>query len=533
MLDPHAARSRLMLWTVLAAAVALRAGLAMHPSCISRDGVRFVELAHKFTNDPAKWMPLESKQPGYPILLAATHRVFSTISTHSAESWTLLWERAGRWLAVITGAAVVLLVYLLAERLFNPTTAAIAGLFAAMWPQGVHLSADVLSDMPHLALYLLALWLAYRTVERMKFTTAAAAGIVAGLAYLVRQEAVGLLPAVAFAVWRCGTAIPTRRRAAVVAICFAGFALAAAPHSLAVGKFIPNKNPLDFLQDADAFAPPVGVMLASQIAPWQAPSRMAEEWARGGRYVFAALFLVCMFVRTMPVAERRGRDLFAVAALAQLALVQLRVSAYGEISSRYLVIPVVLSIPWAAAAFAALVTRISLRIYDPSPPRRAAVWLSGFIIALTPLILYATRPVNAGKEHLRIAGLWLADRADDDDTIVAHNRLEQLMFYAGRAFPRDASWRRTRPTDDPARVYRVLDRVRRNLDGDRAAWYIDATRSRGGETPDPPLPGFIDAMPERPLQLQLRESAKDGDAFIWSMESRTAQSVPPSDRPRD
>ena len=516
MLDPHSARSRLMLWTVLAAAVALRAGLAMHPSCISRDGVRFVELAYKFTHDPAKWLPLESKQPGYPFLLDAAHRIFSTLSPNSAEPWTLLWERAGRWLAVTTGTAVVLLVYLLAERLFNPTTAAVAGLFAAMWPQGTHLSADVLSDMPHLAFYLFALWLAYRTVERMKFGTAAAAGVVAGLAYLIRQEAIGLLPAVAFAVWRCGTAFPTRRRAAIVAICLAGFALAAAPHSIAVGKLIPNKNPFDFLQDAESFAPATGAVFAAHIAPWQAPSRMAEEWARGGRYVFAALFLVCLFVRTMPVAERRGRDLIAAAALAQLALVQLRVSAYGEISSRYLVIPVALSIPWAAAAFTALVTRVSLRIYDPSPPRRAAVWLSGFIIALTPLILYATRPVNAGKEHFRNAGLWLAERAAEDDIIVAHSRLEQLMFYAGRAFPRDESWRRTRPADDAARVRRVLDRALRNVDRSRAVWYVDATRSRGVDTPDPPLPEFFDAMTVPPLSLQHRESAKDGEAFIWA-----------------
>ncbi len=521
----HASRRH---WPVLAAllflAASMRIAHVQQPFCMSRDGVRFVEFAQKFTSDPVRWMRIETKQPGYPLLLAGIHRA----TGGSNASSPLRWEQTGRWLSAISGMLVVVLLYLLALRLFNATVAAVSGIFAALWPDGVQLSAAVLSDMPHLVLYLAAILLGWRGIVRLHIGWSIAAGIIAGAAYLVRQEAIGLVPAFAFAAWRCDATAPPKRRALLAVAFAAAFVVAAAPHSIAVGRAMPNKNPVDFLEqpeqanltpedDAPAAphvssAPgsvfPVPFSVAAAIPAWQAPGRMAEEWAKSGRYVFATLFLVCLFVRSMPRGERRGRDLLAAAAVAQLVLVQARVSAYGEISGRYLVIPAALSIPWAAAAFVSLAARVAGGIHQPTPGRQAAVWLSAFILALTPLIYYATLPISAGKEHYRRAGLWLAEHAAASDIIVTHPRLEQVMYYAGRTWPRDELWVRTRPEDPWKKAARIVEKK-------RAAWYVDARGSRRDDTMEQAFLREIERAQRPAMRLEHREAADDGEVFIW------------------
>lgn len=466
-------------WPIMLGIVLLSMGvrgfLIADEPCLSRDGVHFVTFAKQLADDPIPSMKTTTKQPGYACLLLGAHRLLGPIlGGDGPESW----QRCGQLIAMLSGVVVCIAIYLLAQRLFGQSAAIVAGVFAGFWPQGAHLSADVLSDMPHLALYLIALLSAYGAMRNPRLWKPALCGGVMGLAYMIRQEALGLLGATVVCFLWPGARAPWQAKLTNVAILLVCFAAVVAPYSVATGKLMPNKGPGDLIEQLSSATPAPAepaAILAHIVPPWLLPGRMAEEWCRSGRYVFSTLFLVGLFVRRrdggrlMPMAEPCGRRLVVLAALAQLALVLLRVGVFGELSSRYMVIPAALVIPWAAAAFVAILRKLASGIMDPTPSRRAAVWVSGYIMALVPLIYYVSIPVNDGAQRFRTAGLWLREHAGAEDTVLAHERLKRVMFYAGRAYPRT----RWLICSDSASVADIREIIAR----DRPAWFVDAEGS--------------------------------------------------------
>lgn len=461
---------------VILLSVGVRGFLIADQPCLSRDGVHFVTFAKQLSDDPIQWMTATTKQPGYSYLLLGTHRLLGPIlGGDTPESW----QRCGQLLAMLGGVVVCVAIYLLTHRLFGQSAAVVAGVFAGFWPQGGHLSADVLSDMPHLALYLVALILACGAMRNPRLWKPVLCGGLMGLAYLFRQESLGLVGATVVCLLWPGVRRPWRGKLTSVVILLACFAVVVAPYSIATGKLMPNKGPGDLIEQLSFLAPVESVAtLAHVVPPWLLPGRMAEEWCRSGRYVFSTLFLVGLFLkrrdgrRLMPTAEPCGRRLIVLAVLAQLVLVLLRAGVFGELSSRYMVIPAALAIPWAAAAFVAIVRKLASRIMDPTPSRKAAVWVSGYIVALVPLIYYVSLPVNDGTQRYRAAGLWIREHATDEDTILAHGRLEQIMFYAGRTYPH-TTWLAYRESASAAEIREIIAR-------DNPAWFVDAKGSHKG-----------------------------------------------------
>ncbi|MCA9255958.1 MAG: glycosyltransferase family 39 protein, partial [Phycisphaerales bacterium] len=459
------------LLAIVALAAILRAGVAAPKACVSRDGVWFVEMAKKLADDPVRHMRIETKQPGLSWVMLATHSAFG--GTDTPESW----QTTGTLIAGVGGVAVCALVYLLALRLFDPTTAIVAGIFAAFWPHGMQLSADVLSDMPHLALYLAALGILALGERPVAIWRWPLAGAIAGLAYWFRLEALGFLPAIA--VWALVTAPRTQRlkavgRATLAGIGFAVIAgpfvvLARAPAAWVERSAVRDsasessqsdsghhaRDPSIRTAGARPFAAPIGGpkarstndraitgparsaiaghYFANAVGPLKLPQRMAEEWARSGRYVFAALFLAGLLIRSTPSAARPLATLCGLIAIFQLLLVAARVLKYGELSSRYMLTAIALTIPWAAAAFVHLIRLAVVRSRNPSHGRAMTIWAMGWLLALAPMAGYGFRPVNAGRLTLREAGCWLRETAAPDDVILADDlNLSQAQYYADR-----------------------------------------------------------------------------------------------------
>jgi hypothetical protein len=302
------------------------------------------------------------------------------------------------------------------------------------------------------------------------------------LAYLLRQEALGILGAVAICMLWPGGKLPPHRRAVGVVILAVCFVAVVAPYAIAVGKVMPNKS-LDDLMHWSHIPPIFGqqsAMLARVVPWWLAPADMAEAWAKSGRYTISTLVLVALFLKSAPRAETTGRRLVMVAVVLQIILVQLRVARYDEISSRYMVIPLALSIPWAAVG---LVTLLNLIIRLLPPTARAAkalVLIVGLAAPLAPQVYYHTIPINDDRRAFRDAGLWLRDHAQPTDRILGHDRLKQVMFYAGRTYP-DETWIRLpeisrTDTDNPGTG--ILRQVRDYIRQHRPAWFVEAQATR-------------------------------------------------------
>ncbi len=494
---------------VLLLAGVIRGGLIAREDCISRDGVHFVTFSKQLQEDPVRWMKITTKQPGYSLMLEWTHRM---IGPALGGDTPVGWQRCGQVIALLGGVAVCGCVFVLTRRLFDERFAALAGVLCAFWPQGAVLSADVLSDMPHLGMYLLAVLFADRMLGGGRLGGAIGAGLLAAGAYWLRQEAIGLVAAIGLCLFLERSIQPKRR--VLLATAFAAcFIAGVAPYSMMVGRVMPNKNPGDMLEQLTHTIPSTesateagrvhgsivnetgrrpghsvsadllahvsrmdegAPAFAAAVPIWKLPGRMAEEWARSGRYVLAVLVLAALFVNTVPRAERRGARLIAAAIGAHLLLVVARTGVYGEISSRYMIIPAALTIPWAAAAMWTLTTGVASRIYNPTGPRKAAVWFSALMIALVPMLYYIVRPEPRNKNALRTAGDWLRERRAPGDIVLGHARMEQLLYYADLCWPDDGRWRRTKETATAANIESISRRT-------GARWYVDAIDVRDEE----------------------------------------------------
>ncbi len=461
------------LWPgVVLTALVVRGALVTQPACIDRNGVQLVTFAQQMAADPVEAMRVTSRQPGFAALLLGARRALGGWLGDGPEGW----QRCGELLALVGGVAACAAVYLLAGRLFDESTARLAALLAIFWPQGAHLSAQVLSDMPHLALYLAALLLVLRAIQRGHPGRLAASGLLIGAAYLIRQEALGLLPVAAVGWWRAPGVV---RRGRGVLLLVAGFVIAVAPHSLLTGQWMPNKNPLDALERVSRHASgAAGGLLAYGVSFPSAPVRMLEDWARSGRYAISILFLVGALAPAAARAEPSGRRLIAMAAAAHVALMLARAAVYGESSARYVAIPAALCIPWAASGWS-LILR-GLRRIGEGPrtgglrPRLGhfTAQLIALAVPMTPLVLYAAEPVY-GKEAYRVAGRWLGRHAAPDERVLSHEHLEQVLYYAGRTGPGGA-WDRCSRGDSVERIASIIERL-------RPAWYVDAERSHDEE----------------------------------------------------
>jgi 4-amino-4-deoxy-L-arabinose transferase-like glycosyltransferase len=145
------------------------------------DGPRFIHLARVIAEgdwDRALEHPFH---PLYPALIAAVQPLAGE------------WARAGAWVGVASGTAAVAAAYALLRGAFGRTPAAVGALLLAVHPRAIEYSADVLSDASYLALWLGALACLWRGLERRSAGAAAAAGVLAGLAYLTRPEGAGVV----------------------------------------------------------------------------------------------------------------------------------------------------------------------------------------------------------------------------------------------------------------------------------------------------------------------------------------------------
>lgn len=141
------------------------------------------------------------RPPLYPLLLVPVHWV--------GAGWT-----AERLLGAILGTATVLLIFLIARRLWGRRVAIVAGSIAAIFPPLVLLNASLLSEQLFLVLVLATLLASLRYREAHQLRWAALAGVLCGLCALTRSSGLLLFLAAALGVWHLR---PRFSRAAVVA----------------------------------------------------------------------------------------------------------------------------------------------------------------------------------------------------------------------------------------------------------------------------------------------------------------------------
>jgi hypothetical protein len=162
-------------------ALSVRAIAAWQTAAIFNDGPLYLQVASLFRQGAFHEALSHHYHPLYPVATAL-------LSTLTGDL-----ETAGVWVSVLSGSAAVVAGYFFWCRSFGREPAWIAGVLFALHPYAVIFSSDVQSEGLYFALFLSAVAALWRGIEEASIGRSVVAGVLAGLAYLVRPEGIGLV----------------------------------------------------------------------------------------------------------------------------------------------------------------------------------------------------------------------------------------------------------------------------------------------------------------------------------------------------
>ncbi|MBV8357890.1 MAG: glycosyltransferase family 39 protein [Deltaproteobacteria bacterium] len=164
-------------------ALIIRIYLCLTSYCISGDGVAYLVMARHFAEGQWRAALDAVYSPLYPLLISLTHRLIAD------------WEMAGDLLSAILGTAAVATTYLMTREAFGRRDLGLgAAVLMALHPEIAAYSASVRTEAGYIFLTTGACWLLLKSLNNRRVAVAASGGMVAGLAYLYRTEAIGFLP---------------------------------------------------------------------------------------------------------------------------------------------------------------------------------------------------------------------------------------------------------------------------------------------------------------------------------------------------
>jgi hypothetical protein len=505
------------------------------------DGPLFLELAQVLQAGDLRLALAHPYHPLYAMLIAALEPVAGSL------------ERAGAALSILGGSAAVFALWAFLRSSFGVRSAWIGALLLAVHPRAVEYSGDVQSDGLYLALFLGSVACLWRALSRASLPAAAAAGALAGLAYLTRPEGLGL---VLVALGLGGVQVlrrewsPARATRLGVALGL-GLAFTSSPYLLALraqnGEWrISQKKDLGHLAGLEVYRGPVlgnpapradaapgsargapgggAGDAARTVPPWVEPSlggarapdarpreqgvaRVGQELGEFAKTVSSTLrrgALVFLLVGCFVARGRPGpRGRFVLAVVGVFSLVTLAHQwNVGYLSRRHLLPPLVVTFGYAALGVDALgglaaraLARTRLRI---APSVAGAALLGIVAFANGGKALRAERSDALAE---RRAAEWVRERDAAPGFVAASRR--RVAYYAG------ARWVALPPAFEPG-TFEEMRRI-----GVRYVILDDAERARH--------PGLVEAEPTR-LRLGHRAEAAGRSASVWEVAPSAASS---------
>lgn len=445
---------------IVAVALAARTVAWLRAEAMMNDGPTFIRIAQQLQRGDVAGALDHDFHPLYPLAIAAAKPFFAS------------WDDAGACVSILAGGLTVFALHAFLRRAFDATTAWVGALLLAVHPYAVPFSGDVQSEGLYLALFLSSVALLWRALETRAPRHGLAAGVVAGLAYLVRPEGVG--PALVGA----GLAgIAVLRRAWTLgegARCIGALALGAA---LGMGPYLASmaldegrltltrkKSVAAIATFETLAAPPESASPADDAnedesggpAPAPAPAEAARPTAHSRAWQTAAALadpvrhgfrpdhLVLLAFGLWAARGRPGPRAFflgGIVALYAFVLAGLQLSA-GYVSMRHVLPPllpclgyVALGVPVAGRLLLAGPARLAGRRVT----RRASLALALTLVVLASGVM-ATRARRENRVAIRAAAEWIQAHHPDAETVAALKQRD--AYYAGARWarlPADAS----------------------------------------------------------------------------------------------
>ena len=467
--------------------------LVSHTKVTARDSIGFARYALRIqspeSSNPEK--PADRRRlkvdvireaeqpPGYPIAVWVAAKVVRRTmvperpeglwsSTQLAESTLLATQIAN----AIAALLLVVPTYLIGRMLFSRSVGFSAALLFQVLPVSARITSDGLSEGVYLLAVATSLMLAVRAVRRPGVGGFLLTGLVVGASYLVRPEAMIVAGGTGLvAVWLGATRRwPRDLMLGRLAALGVGVMLVAGPYMILIGNFSNKPTTQDMLQPTQL--PRTNLMKGENARATSAPlfakwitsdtqglpgrvvwgaEAVVEETFKSLHYLPALFALVGVFALRRRIAAEPGLCvLLAVAGLNAMLLVYLGAKV-GYVSERHTMLLAMLGCLFAAAALESIAVGLG-RL-----PKVGLFWAGKFgppalLVILVGMALPATlKPLHANREGHKHAGLWLAERIQNDDCLI--DPFCWAEWYAGRSLyfvPAD-------PKGQPKITYAVAD----------------------------------------------------------------------------
>jgi len=447
---------------VIALATLVRLYAAGHAENIARDGTVYLHMARQLANDPpGEVVRRFDYHPGYPAAIAAAATAFGA-------DWPGGWIATGRAISVLSGLVALLGLFYVAGEVFDARCAVITVLLVALGRPFVTISTDVLSDSPAVALAMLAVAMGLRTrslleaTSRWAIVTAGLAGVLAGLGYLTRPEALLSVAIAELALLRTrpGAAGAGKLQLTAALVMLAATIATAAPYAWTIGAMTHKKSIGDFL--AAGSAQPLAAMSgAAGLA--EAVRRVLDrsrEAMSTGVFVCAAIcgatwlghyVLRLRLPRRVLLLPRRhaAAVMFSATVVMVPLLVGLEMQRGGHehryVSTRHALLHSLLLAP-AAGIGVRIAAEWTLLLLDRLgvSVKRNVVLLLWVLIAAGAMLPFAWVTPHKGKLAYRAAGEAILQRFGPGHYVLGPD--SRLAFFAGSPAEQFVSASPVRPT---------------------------------------------------------------------------------------
>jgi 4-amino-4-deoxy-L-arabinose transferase-like glycosyltransferase len=310
---------------------------------VAPDGVRFIEIAQNFAQGDFGSALDNDYHPLYPLLIALVRPVAGGF------------ESAALALSVLFSTLTLLPLYFWIRNGFGRPAALTAAAVFTFIPPMVRIGADTLSEASFHFFVLLSLCLAASALNRGGIVKALLSGLAASLAYLTRQEGMGVLLATGlYTAFLLAAGLPDRRRVltALTGIAIlAGFLAPALPYlihiRLETGKWdfsrkksLPNfaKTVEEKYEGREGEKPPD----VQRIGIGKSFTVIGRKVGRDLYFIPALFALAGLFIPLRLVPRRwRWEALFLIACAIWITVCFLLIRTHGYLSHRH-VMPVAL-----------------------------------------------------------------------------------------------------------------------------------------------------------------------------------------------
>jgi len=373
---------------------------------IAKDGIRYIELAQKFSTDPIG--TIKHQLPfGYPFLIFIAHE-FTSMFTKSSSPY--IWICSAQAVSLLFRTLSLMPLYFIGKMLVGARNSFYALLILVFLPYPARFGSDALRDWPYILFlatgFLLLLW----GSKHGKWWAFGLVGLTAGIGHIIRPECAQLV--IYGVLWllirlflpSCNMTRP--KLFCALLILAVGFVVPVTPYAKVRGSVLPVqlKHIMGFSQ--------------------QLESRTLEKCEIDNtdiRRQFAGV-----------EAEKVFMPAFIVFNVVMLVLLY---SNYGHISRRHalpLVVFTIFYVPLGLEAIAGWLVEMSYRgTEDQANTQKTKFWYS--VLLVIGLVVCAPKlfkPIRAEKQGYRTVAVWLRENTNADDFIAVPDK--RISFYAQR-----------------------------------------------------------------------------------------------------